>query len=185
MPTKKLISISYQLVKSWLIGNLVLLITVGLKDMIISLESYFAWPMLLWRHIWPINMCFRTATFADNLKNAELSPIHKKGDNLNKTNYQPVSVFMVVSKLHEGVMNDQRREYFVNILNDFVCAYRKNYSCQSVFVKMVDDWKVLVDNNHIIGVIFMDLPKAFNCLPHGLLTANFELTVQVKLLVIW
>ena len=27
-----------------------------------------------------VNLCFRTATFANNLKNAELSPIHKKED---------------------------------------------------------------------------------------------------------
>ena len=76
-----------------------------------------------------VNLCFRTATFADNLKNAELSPIDKKDEYLNKTNYRPVSVLTVVSKLHEDVMNDQLREYFVNILNDLLCAYRKNYSC--------------------------------------------------------
>ena len=71
-----------------------------------------------------VNLCFRTATFADNLKNAELILIHKKDDNLNKTNYRPVSVLTVVSKLQEDVMNDQLREYFVNILNDLLCAYR-------------------------------------------------------------
>ena len=62
-----------------------------------------------------------------------------------------------MSKLHENAMNDQFREYFVNILNDLLCAYHKNYSCQCVLVKMVGDWKVLLDNNHMIGVIFMDL----------------------------
>ena len=62
-----------------------------------------------------VNLCFRTATFANNLKNAELSPIHKKEDNLNKTNYRPVSVLTAVSKLHEDVMNEQLREYFGNI----------------------------------------------------------------------
>ena len=68
-----------------------------------------------------VNLCFRTAIFADNLKNAELGPIHKKDDNLNKTNFPPVSVLTVVSKLHEDVINDQHREYFVNILNDLLC----------------------------------------------------------------
>ena len=39
---------------------------------------------------------------------------------------------------------------------------------------MVDDWKVLLDKNHIIGAIFMDLSKAFDCLPHGLITAKLR-----------
>ena len=121
-----------------------------------------------------VNLCFHTATFANNLKNVELSPIHKKEDNLNKTNYRPVSVLTVVSKLQGDVMNDQLREYFVNIFDDLLCAYRKNYSCQSVLVKMVDDWRVLLDKNHIIGAIFMDLSKAFDCLPHGLITAKLR-----------
>ena len=54
-------------------------------------------------------------------------------------------------------MNDQLRENFVNILNDLLRAYRKNYSCQSVLVKVVEEWKVLLGNNHIKGVIFMNL----------------------------
>ena len=37
---------------------------------------------------------------------------------------------------------------------------------------MVDDWKVLHDNNHIVGVIYMDLTKAFDCLPTGLIAAK-------------
>ena len=73
--------------------------------------------------------------------------------------------------MHEDVMNDQLREYFVNISNDRLCAYRKNCSCQGVLVKMFDDWQVLLDNNHIMRVIFVDLSKAFDCFLHGLLTA--------------
>ena len=52
-----------------------------------------------------VNLCFRTATFADNLKNWT-RPHSQKEDYLNKTNYRPVSVLTVVSKLHEDVMND-------------------------------------------------------------------------------
>ena len=65
-------------------------------------------------------------------------------------------------------MNDQLREYFVNIFEDLLCAYRKNYSCQSVLVKMVDDWKVLLDRNHIIGVVFMVLTTGIRLLATGI-----------------
>ena len=70
-------------------------------------------------------------------------------------------------------MNDQLREYFVNVFEDLLCAYRKNYSCQSVLVEMVEDWKVLLDKNDIIGV-FRDLSKALDCLAHGHIIAKLH-----------
>ena len=69
-------------------------------------------------------------------------------------------------------MNEQLSDYFITILNKLLCAFRKNYSCQSLLVKMVDEWKMALDKRYITGTVFMDLSKAFDCLPHGLLIAK-------------
>ena len=42
---------------------------------------------------------------------------------------------------------------------------RKGYSCQSLFVKCIDNWKNVLDQHQYIGALFMDLSKAFDCLP--------------------
>ena len=39
-----------------------------------------------------INLSINTGVFPDSLKVAQVSPIHKKNDPLNKSNYRPVSV---------------------------------------------------------------------------------------------
>ena len=69
-------------------------------------------------------------------------------------------------------MNEQLSDYFITILNKLLCAFRKNYNCQSLLVKMVDEWKMALDKRYITGAVFMDLSKAFDCLPHGLLIAK-------------
>ena len=78
-----------------------------------------------------INNTMAMNTFPDQLKCAELSPLFKKEDNLNKTNFRPVSILTGISKLYESVVNDQLLEYFSRLFNDLIGAYRKGYSCQS------------------------------------------------------
>ena len=121
-----------------------------------------------------VNECLRTSAFPYNMKNAELSPIYTRHGNLDKINYRPVSVLTAVFKLNESVMNDQLGQYFINIFHELLCAFRKKYSCQSTLVEMIEDWKESLDKYNVIGALFMDLSKAFDSLPHGLLIAKFR-----------
>ena len=58
-------------------------------------------------------------------------------------------------------MFDQVSDYFDPIFEDLLCAFCKNYSCQSTLIKAIDDWKVSLDRNQMVETIFMDLSKAF------------------------
>ena len=50
---------------------------------------------------------FRTSTYPDSNKHAEVTPLYKKSDHLAKENYRPLSVLSSTSKIFEGVMCDQ------------------------------------------------------------------------------
>ena len=67
------------------------------------------------------------STFPGQLKCAELSPLYKKEDNLNKKNFRPVRILTGISKLYESVVNDQLLEFFSRLFNDLIGAYRKGY----------------------------------------------------------
>ena len=71
-------------------------------------------------------------------------------------------------------MCDQLNSFFSNILEDMLSAYRKKYSCNNVLVKCVEDWRSALDKNLTTGCVMMDLSKAFDCLPHGLLLAKLH-----------
>ena len=66
------------------------------------------------------------------------------------------------------------RLYFKDILSDFISAYRKNYSCESALLRLTEDWRAGLDNKELVGVISLDLSKAFDCVSHELLLARLK-----------
>ena len=116
-----------------------------------------------------INHCISQCIFPDTLKNAEVSPMYKKDDCFSPNNYRPVSLLTITSKIVEGVLCDQVNTYFSDVLCKNLSAYRKLYSCENVVLQCIEDWKLALDDNKTIGCLLMDLSKAFDSVPHGLL----------------
>ncbi len=70
----------------------------------------------------------------------------------------------------EGVLNDQLQTYFDTILSILLATFCKMYSCQSVHLKMVEDWKKALDT----GIIVINLSKAFDSILHSYLITKLE-----------
>ena len=121
-----------------------------------------------------INTSLSRNIFPDVMKCAEVSPIFKKDDNLLKGNFRLVSILTSISKIYENVLNHQLLGHFYAIFNDLLSAFRKGHSCQSLLLKFVEDMKNALDQKHAVGALFMDLSKAFDGLPHGLLVAKLH-----------
>ena len=60
----------------------------------------------------PPNMSIQQCIFPNCLKNAELSPVFKKDDSMNKTNFRPVSILVCFSKVFEKLYCDQLLDFF-------------------------------------------------------------------------
>ena len=56
-----------------------------------------------------VNMMFRESVFPDCLKVAKVIPLFKKGSKSNPTNYRPISILPILSKITEKVMSHQIR----------------------------------------------------------------------------
>ena len=57
---------------------------------------------------------------------------------MDKTNYRPVSILTVTSKIYEKILSQQLSAYFENIFDKYLCAFRKGQGCQTYcFVETV------------------------------------------------
>ena len=72
-----------------------------------------------------INECLITCNFPGNLKLADITPVFKKKDSLNKKNYRPVSVLPSISKIFEKLMQKQINGYINNYLSPPIDTRRR------------------------------------------------------------
>ena len=101
-----------------------------------------------------------------------VTPIFKKDNRHNKQNFRPISVLNTFSKVFEIYLFDQLSTYFEPILSQFVSAYRKHFSTQHVLLRLIEEWRLGLDNKKVVGAVLMDLSKAFDCLSHDLIIAK-------------
>ena len=120
------------------------------------------------------NACISSCGFPSTHKWADINPRYKKKDNLCKENYRSVNVLVVVFKVFGRVLSDQLMAYFVSILNHSLSAYRAGYDCQHVILQLTEFWCQSLDKGNCVGTVAMDLSKAFDSMPHGLLIAKLS-----------
>ena len=121
-----------------------------------------------------VNYTLKNGKFPDSLKNGNITPVRKKDDPMDKVNHPPVNALLLLSNSFERVIYKQLGEYIDLFLNKLLCWFRKAYFTQHALFKLLHSWQKELDNSGFIGTIFMNLSKAYDCLPHDLIIAKFE-----------
>ena len=122
-----------------------------------------------------INNSISKGVFPDNAKIASVPPIDKQSDDKNKvSNFRPVSVLNTFSKIYESVIKNQLNSVLNNIFSPYLAAYRESYNTQHVLIRLLEEWREMLDNNLTVRGVLMDLSKAFDCIPHDLLIVKLS-----------
>ena len=121
-----------------------------------------------------LNMSIEQCLFPDELKFSDVAALYKKAKRMCKENYRPVSILTSLSKVFESAFCNQLYGFFDIILSKLLSGFRKKYSCQTALIRMIESWKSAIDSGDMVGSVAIDLSKAFDSLPHGLLIAKIH-----------
>ena len=78
------------------------------------------------------------------------------------------------SKVYERYLLNSLSNHIEKILSNFIAAYRKTNSSSQVLLRLIKNWKKHIYSKKIVGIVLMDLSKAFDCIPHDLLIAKLH-----------
>ena len=122
-----------------------------------------------------INECIQQNKFPNELKIADITPIFKKEDPLDKTSYRPISILPTVWEIFERILFNQLQRFSSKFLSPLLCGFRKGYSTQYALINLIQKWQKCLDASEgIVGTLLMDLSKAYDCVNHDLTIAKLE-----------
>ncbi len=106
------------------------------------------------------------------MKKAEISRIFKKKDDKIKYNSRQICLLEIFFKVFETILAEQLMECIKDISH--AMCYKNMYGTEHVLIKLIDSWKYALDNDNFVGTVLMDLSKAFDSIPHGLLITKMS-----------
>ena len=116
------------------------------------------------------NNCLRDGVFPKDLEKANVIPVHKKGNKQLVSNYRPVSLLPICSKISEKSIFDCIYDFFDQncLLKVNQSSFRPGYSCIHQLIAVTHNIFTACDANPSLEVrgIFLDLSKAFDRVWH-------------------
>ena len=114
------------------------------------------------------NLSLKTGIFPDDWKFARIVPIPKSGDPTNPSNYRPISILSLLSKLLERHVYNLLSAHFLSFspLSLCQCGFTSNRSTISALLSFTHDCHRALDNGNELCSIYFDLSKAFDTVPH-------------------
>jgi hypothetical protein len=122
------------------------------------------------------NLSFTQGIFPNLLKNAVVVPIYKGGSHSDPSNYRPISILTIFSKLLEKLFYN-RLVAFVNaknILHNSQFGFRKNRSTSLAITYVLTNIINKINNNKKVAFVLLDLKKAFDFINHDLLLLKLK-----------
>ena len=107
-------------------------------------------------------------------KLSNITPVPKGGDLKLVSNYRPISLLSLPSKILERIVYNRLMSHLLSnsLLSNLQFGFRPCSSTQEALIAATTNWHQYLDKKLSVGAVFFDLSKAFDTVPHsGILQA--------------
>ena len=106
-----------------------------------------------------------------SFKLAAITPVFKSGDRTTPSNYRPISLTSVFSKVLERIIRKQVSSFIdkKGCLNSTQHGFRSGRSCLSALLSVFDDLMHMLEDGGSVDMVYLDFSKAFDKVDHGIL----------------
>ena len=101
-----------------------------------------------------------SSQYPNGLKHADVTPVFKKDDKSDKSNYRPISIVPNLSKVYERIMQNQIYPYLNKIFSKYQCGFGKGFSAQHCLIAMIEKLSQSLDSGRQAAAVLTDLSKA-------------------------
>ena len=115
-----------------------------------------------------INKSFSVGLLPDEWKHADITPLHKKGSKSSRENYRPISPTSIACKIGEKIVFDRMIKFWreIDLINNNQFGFLRGRSTATQLLSTFNDWAKSRHLSTPTDVIFLDLAKAFDSVPH-------------------
>ena len=120
--------------------------------------------------------CLSSSTWPTAWKEARVTPVHKKKDKGDPSNYRPISLLSVLSKTLERVIAEQLTRHLDShyLFSDRQYGFRRGRSASDLLLLLAKKWHEALDSSRLSLVIALDIAGAFDRVWHRGLLAKLE-----------
>ena len=117
-----------------------------------------------------------TGTLPSDWRNANITPVFKKGDRHLAENYRPVSLTSVPCKILKHIICSHMLKHFEKhkILTTLNHGFRSGYSTETQLLVTMHDLLQANDARVQVDIAILDFSKAFDTVPHGKLLHKLD-----------
>ncbi len=108
-------------------------------------------------------------------KRANVIPMHKKDYVEPVTNYRPISLLPIVSKVLEWCAFSNIYPLVRVLINKVQHGFLRNRSCITQLLGVLQDIGKNLDRNKQVDVLYLDFSKAFDSVDHGILLHKLQM----------